>query len=287
MAPPALEASFTVNVGVAPASFSVEVALSLGAPAGVLVLFGPSGAGKSLTLQALAGLLRPSQGFVRVGGEPLFDQEKRVDVPAEERRIGYVPQHQALFPFLDVAGNAAFGLPRRERDPKSARIKALLAELGIAHLAKARPGDLSGGERQRVALARALAVEPRLLLLDEPFAAVDQDGRASLRDVLRATLQRRQVPAVFVTHDADEAVEIGDTLVRFERGRTTASGTPRALLGRGEPVVVTGHAVGPASATAGEGRGEMGLRDVKVEGPLDVLTQGENAEVRLVLRTRG
>src|ERR1700678_529818 len=100
MPSPALEASFTVSVGAPPSSFSVRVELSLAAPAGVLVLFGPSGSGKSLTLQAVAGLLHPSQGFVRVAGEPLFDAERRIDVSADKRRIGYVPQHQSLFPFL-------------------------------------------------------------------------------------------------------------------------------------------------------------------------------------------
>jgi molybdate transport system ATP-binding protein len=223
----AIEARLTVAVGSGPEAFHVNAELSLAA--GVLVLFGPSGAGKTLTLRALAGLL-PSTGYLRVGGETLLDSSAGVAVPAHQRRVGYVPQQQALFPFLDVAANVGFGLPRASRS--GPRVARWLDELGIAHLASRRPATLSGGEAQRVALARALAVEPRLLLLDEPFASLDDEASAVLRRVVRAVILRHEVPAVLVTHDVDEAIFMGDELVRFARGRTLASGTPRALLGR-------------------------------------------------------
>jgi molybdate transport system ATP-binding protein len=280
---PALEADLSVKVGSPGSSFSVDAELSIAT--GVLVLFGPSGSGKSLTLQAIGGLLRPTRGFVRVGGETLFDEGRGVDVPVHRRRIGYVPQYQSLFPFLDVWQNVVFGLPRSERGATNPRIKELLEELGVASLAHARPADLSGGERQRVALARALAVRPRLLLLDEPFAAIDQDGRAALRTVLKETLRRRAVPAVFVTHDPDEAIELGDELVRFERGHTAASGAPQSLLRRGQPVSVIGAAAGPAN-DVGEGRGTLTLTDATVEGPLELLQSDKEGQVKLVLRTR-
>jgi molybdate transport system ATP-binding protein len=283
MGSPALEANLSVCVASGGSSFRVDAELAL--ETGLLVLFGPSGSGKSLTLQGIAGLIAPERGHVRIGGETLFDKGRGVDVPVHRRRIGYVPQQSSLFPFLDVRANVVFGLPRAERNGNGARVGALLEELGIAHLAKARPLDLSGGERQRVALARALAVEPRLLLLDEPFASIDQDGRATLRRVLRETLTRRKVPAVFVTHDADDALELGDTLVRFERGRTTVSGTPKALLRRGEPVIVSGEPAGPADPV-GEGRGAVKLRDATVEGPLELLERAPDGSLRLVLRTR-
>src|SRR5262249_8351464 len=157
------------------------------------VLFGPSGVGKTLALQALAGLLPGVRGHVRVAGEVLLDTSRRVDVPAHARRIGYVPQQHALVPFLDVAGNVAFGLPPPER--RGPRVTALLDELGLRALASARPGSLSGGERQRVALGRALAVEPRLLLLDEPFASIDEEGRAVLYKLVRTVIDRRRMPA--------------------------------------------------------------------------------------------
>lgn len=231
MSTPALEARFSVDVGDGRAHFRVEAKLHL--QQGVLVLFGPSGSGKSLVLQALGGLLRPTEGFIRVHGETLFDSEQGIHVPPHKRKLGYVPQHHSLFPFKDVLGNVLFGLPRAERDASAPRIGKLMRELEIEHLAVSRPESLSGGERQRVALARALAVQPRLLLLDEPFAAIDVGGRASLRKTLRHTLSQHGTPAVFITHDPAEARVIGDRMVQFERGRTTCSGVPAALLPTG------------------------------------------------------
>lgn len=227
---PALEAEITVNVGWTARRFSVEAKLSLAE--GVLVLFGPSGSGKSLTVAAIVGVVEPAAGRMSVCGETVFDADKKIWVEAHRRRIGYVPQHHSLFPFCDVFQNVAFGLARAERAKKSARVEQLIDELGLSHLSDAMPASLSGGERQRVALARALAVRPRLLALDEPFASIDHEGRDSLHAVLKAVLARYGTPAVFVTHDPSEALEIGDRMVRFERGKTVASGTPRELLGR-------------------------------------------------------
>ena len=224
----ALEARIDASVGEGAAAFVIRAELRL--ERGILVLFGPSGAGKSLTLQALAGLVPVRHGFVRVGGETLFESDGGVDLPAHRRRIGYVPQHHALFPFCDAAANVAFGLPRRERRRDASRVQDLLREVGLAHLAEARPASLSGGERQRVALARALAVEPRLLLLDEPFASIDRAGRAALWHTLREVLARRATPAVLVTHDAGEARRVGQAAVRLEAGRSVASGDPAAVI---------------------------------------------------------
>jgi molybdate transport system ATP-binding protein len=279
-AAPALEARLAIRVGSGDRAFAVEAELAL--DAGVLVLFGASGVGKTLTLQALAGLITPASGHLRVRGEALFDAARRIDVPAHRRRIGYVPQQHALFPFLDVAGNVAFGLPRAER--RGARVGALLDELGIAKLAAAHPGSLSGGERQRVSLARALAVEPRLLLLDEPFASIDEEGRAALRRLLREVIDRRKMPAVLVTHDAGEAMTLGDRLVRFERGRTVAAGDPRELLGGGDRVVVTGASIAAAEAI-GEGRARVLVRDAVIEGPAEMLPRAAGEDVRIELKT--
>jgi ABC-type sulfate/molybdate transport systems ATPase subunit len=226
--PLALDASVDVIVGDAARSFSLHVELSL--PAGVLVLFGPSGVGKTVTLKALAGLLPRVRGHVRVGGEALLDAAEGVDLPAHRRHVGYVPQQHALFPFLDVAGNVGFGLPRGER--RGPKMVALLEELGLTSLASAEPDSLSGGERQRVALGRALAVAPRLLLLDEPFASIDEDGRAGLQGLLREVIDRRGIPTVLVTHSREDALALGDRLVRFERGRSVEAGDPAVLLRR-------------------------------------------------------
>ena len=151
----------------------------------------------------------------------------------------------------------------------------LLDELGLGALASARPGALSGGERQRVALGRALAVEPRLLLLDEPFASIDDEARAALQGLLRAVIDRRGVPAVLVTHDAREALALGDRLVRFSRDKTQASGAPGALaeLARRETVTVTGTRRGPSEAIGG-GRARLRLGEATIEGPEELVGAG-------------
>jgi molybdate transport system ATP-binding protein len=281
---PALEADLEIEVGSRGSSFRVSASLSL--DAGILVLFGPSGAGKTITLQALAGLLRPRSGFLRAGGETLFDSRTRVFVPAHKRRIGYVPQHASLFPFLNVLENVVFGLPRSARRA-SPPIEQLLEDLGIAPLARAPVSSLSGGERQRVALARALAVKPRLLLLDEPFASIDLAGRAALRRGVRSLLAHHGTPAVFVTHDADEALELGDSMVLFERGRTGASGRPEDLLWGGRSVFVTGQVVGSPSPLPG-GRVSVALREAVIEAPGDLLggAEGDSAAIQLELVTK-
>ncbi|MBI4510132.1 MAG: ATP-binding cassette domain-containing protein [Deltaproteobacteria bacterium] len=284
--PLALEARLVVSVNSTGPATRFVVSSEIAHKRGVLVFFGPSGAGKSLTLQALAGLREPSSGFLRVGDETLFDSERGVNVPAHKRRVGYVPQHDSLFPFHDVAENVSFGLPRRHRRKNNPVVAGLLEELGIAHLAGARPSSLSGGERQRVALARALAVKPRLLLLDEPLAAIDQEGRSALRRVLSETLERHAMPAVLVTHDPEEAVALGDTLVRFERGRTVEAGPPAQVLGRDAMVRISGTRAGEIRIDGDHA--EVRLSDALVRAPASLLPSGDQ-EVRLdlVARVRG
>jgi molybdate transport system ATP-binding protein len=253
-------------------------------PHGVLILFGPSGAGKSLTLQALAGLLRPATGWLQLNGEVLYDSSRGINIPAHRRGIGYVPQHHALFPFRDSFDNVLFGLPRRERRRDNPRVLALMDELDIGHLAASRPDMLSGGERQRVALARALAVRPRLLLLDEPFASIDQEGRAALQALLRQVLTRHAIPAVFVTHSVEEALALGDTLVRFERGRTVESGRPAVLLQRTRRVTVSGP-IGPEE-TLDDGLAQVTLASATVIAPREVLRPDADGVLRLDLQAR-
>jgi molybdate transport system ATP-binding protein len=232
---PVLEAAFTVTVGRDPDAFTLEAELLL--DEGVLVLFGPSGSGKSLCLQTLVGAASPQRGFFRLGGETVFDRARGLEVPTHLRRIGYVPQHHALFPFCSVRDNVLFGLPTEARRRMPEGVRTLMEEVGIAALAEAMPERLSGGERQRVALARALAVSPRLLVLDEPFASIDGDGKRELLAVLRRVLESRGVPAVLVTHDPVEARTMGTHVVRFARGKTLGTVSPQAL---GEPTRVTG-----------------------------------------------
>lgn len=158
------------------------------APPGLTVLFGRSGAGKSVTLQCIAGLIRPDSGRISVGKNSFFDSEKRINMRPPERNVGYVFQSFALFPHLDVFGNVAIGLNGGKREVKQ-KVGAILEEVGISNLIGRYPSELSGGEQQRVALARALVRNPQLLLLDEPFSALDAPVKDKLRKQLR-TIQR-------------------------------------------------------------------------------------------------
>jgi ABC-type sulfate/molybdate transport systems ATPase subunit len=196
---------------------------------GTLVLFGASGAGKTLTLRALAGLTRPTAGAIRCGERTLFDAAKGIVVRPQDRRVGYVPQHTALFPYLTVGGNVGFGVPRAER---AERVAALLRELDLERLANRRPASLSGGEGQRVAVARALARRPSLLLLDEPFSALDRGARIELRTWFSEHVRVHELVVVLVTHDAEEARALGDRMVLVDDGRAIAEGSPDDVLRR-------------------------------------------------------
>jgi molybdate transport system ATP-binding protein len=199
---------------------------------GTLVLFGRSGVGKTLTLRALAGLHAPTAGTIRQRGRVLYDGETGVTVRPQHRGMGYVPQHHLLFPHLTVRGNVAFGVRGPDRD---VRVSELLARLGLTTLADRRPASLSGGERQRVAIARALAPRPETLLLDEPFSSLDREARASVRSWFREHVRELNVVVLLVTHDAAEAMEMGQRLALLEDGRTVAEGAPAAILARGAP----------------------------------------------------
>jgi molybdate transport system ATP-binding protein len=204
-------------------------------------LYGPSGAGKSLTFQAIAGLQRPSSGHVRLDGHTLFDSAQGIDVPAPDRRIGYLFQHYALFPHLSVRENVAFGLTswrrRRLAREDAQRVDALLHSFDLAALADSRPRTLSGGQQQRVALARALACRPRLLLLDEPFAALNPMLRQTVRQDL-ATMQREwKIPVLMITHDIDDVLTLADVAFVYEAGQVVREvdlrdGTSRSLMAR-------------------------------------------------------
>jgi len=190
---------------------------------GILVLFGPSGAGKTTVLSCLAGLQRPDEGRIVLGDRTFFDSEGRIDLPARDRRIGFVFQHYALFPHLSVKENVLFGIPGPKRCKKALGHRMSVLEvldlLRITHLQQRYPGELSGGEQQRVALARALMVEPDLLLLDEPLSALDYQIRESLRDDLRSLQRTWGIPFVLVTHSREEVQALADEVICLERGR--------------------------------------------------------------------
>ena len=215
--------SLVIDVQFARSEFDLRVQCEV--PPGVTVLFGPSGAGKSTLLGLVAGLLRPTRGRIAVGSEAWFDANTRLDVPTRARRVGYLFQSLALFPHRTAWQNVTFS-PRASES--SAR--ALLERLGIAALRDRNVSALSGGERQRVALARALASDPTVLLLDEPLSALDRARRGESIALLRSLVRERGIPALYVTHDYEEAEAVGDGLLQIERGAIVRSGVPADVL---------------------------------------------------------
>jgi molybdate transport system ATP-binding protein len=196
--------------------FTLDVSFTTTAPMSALV--GPSGSGKTLTLRAVAGVFTPDAGRIVLDDEPLFDSERGIDLPPQARRVGYVPQQYALFPHLNVAENVGFGLQRVSAEVRRRRVGDLLELVGLAGLEKRRPTQLSGGQQQRVALARALIVQPRILLLDEPFSALDSGIRQPLRLSLLELQQILGFRALLVTHDPADAAIAGEQL-QFEHGQ--------------------------------------------------------------------
>lgn len=186
------------------------------------VIYGPSGAGKTLTLQAIAGLLRPDAGRIVFNGETLFDGGARIAVPARQRRFGYLFQDYALFPQLNVRQNIAFGLQRGWRNPArdvaGEAVERWLAALELVPVASQLPHQLSGGQRQRTALARALVDAPRALLLDEPFSALDPGLRERTRDELDRLLSQIDIPLVMITHDPDDLGRFGEQVLQLRDG---------------------------------------------------------------------
>jgi molybdate transport system ATP-binding protein len=215
------------------ATITIDLRLSLTTE--VVALFGPSGAGKSMTLKLIAGIERPDDGVIRAGERVLFDASAGIDLPPQRRRVGYVPQHYALFPHLSALENVTLPL-RKGLRWKAARAeergRELLESFGLGDRLAARPGHLSGGQQQRVALARALAIEPDILLLDEPFSALDAPVRSELRREFRAMQARLRIPAIFVTHDLEEAASVASRLAVVLDGRIHQDAPVRELLDR-------------------------------------------------------
>jgi ABC-type sulfate/molybdate transport systems ATPase subunit len=198
------------------------------------VVFGPSGSGKSSLLRAIAGLLEPDTGQIEVLGTVVTKRSgtgrSGVLVPVEKRRVGLVMQHPAIFPHLTAAANVAFPLRRLPKTSREERVRRLLAHTNAESLADRWPRELSGGQLQRIALARTLAAEPRVLLLDEPFAALDAEGRQELSANLHAWAEEHNVPVLTVTHNLEEAFSAGEEVLVMRKGEIVAQGRPEEVL---------------------------------------------------------
>jgi iron(III) transport system ATP-binding protein len=250
----------TKSFGGPPVLRGVDLAVPVGALAAVL---GPSGCGKTTLLRIVAGFESPDSGEVSIGGRAVVGRGRTV--PPERRRVGIVPQEGALFPHLTVAANVGFGLPRGRRS--SARVRDMLDLVGLGGYGERMPHELSGGQQQRVAVARALAPGPALVLLDEPFSALDTALRAAVREDVRAALLTAGATAVLVTHDQQEALSMADLVAVLRDGRIVQAAAPADLYTLPADLSVAsfvGEAVVLPAVLRGDGTAECALGSVAV-----------------------
>jgi molybdate transport system ATP-binding protein len=215
-----------VDVALARANFTLDVAFTAGS--GITALFGESGAGKSTVLHLVAGLIRPDRGRIAVNGRVFADTPSRTFLPSHRRRVGYVFQDALLFPHLSVRRNLLYG--RWFTNEKSVSLDQVTALLGIGHLLERRPTTLSGGERQRVAIGRALLASPRLLLMDEPLAALDVERKREIIPYIQKLRDELDLPILYVSHAIDEVARLADRVILMAQGKVVSDGTPQQVL---------------------------------------------------------
>jgi molybdate transport system ATP-binding protein len=213
-----------------PDSSGFSLDLEFQAAAGVTVLFGPSGAGKTLTLDSIAGFVRPDEGRILLDDEILFDGATHVHRPPQQRNCGYVFQNYALFPHMTLRENLVFAAERKPRLERHRRVNEMIDRFRLQDSAGRRPHEVSGGQRQRCSIARALIAEPKLLLLDEPAQGLDAPLRNELYEILRQVRADFKTPVLLVTHDLDECFELGEEMLILRDGKIVQSGSPRKIL---------------------------------------------------------
>ena len=210
------------------AGFALDIEFKAGNA--TTVLFGPSGSGKTLTLDSVAGFMRPDEGRILLDNDILFDATAGVLIPSRKRRCGYVFQNYALFPHMTLRKNLEFAVENRPGLERRRRVNEMLEKFHLAEVSGRRPHEVSGGQKQRCSIARALIGSPRLLLLDEPARGLDAPLRSELYSILRQVRADYGVPILLVTHDLDEALQLGDEMLVMREGRLVQSGTPREVL---------------------------------------------------------
>ena len=271
-------------------SFRLEASFSCRA-AGITALFGRSGAGKTSLVNMLAGLIRPERGRIVLRGETLFDSQRGIDLPPEKRRLGYVFQEGRLFPHLSVRHNLLYGYRRAPAAERPIGLAQVVGLLGIEALLERRPAALSGGEKQRVALGRALLANPRLLLMDEPLAALDQPRKEEILPFIEQLKEELDLPVIYVSHAMQEIVRLADTLVLMSNGRIEAVGAIEELTSRLDLRPLTGrYEAGAVLATTVAGQDKMfGLTELRFAGgrlrvPYLNLPLGQPLRVRIRAR---
>jgi molybdate transport system ATP-binding protein len=217
-----------------------ELDTAFASDSGVTALFGRSGSGKTTLVNAIAGLVRPDDGRIEINGDCLFDSARGIDVPVERRRVGYVFQDGRLFPHLTVRGNLNYGYALAQPGQRNVALKQVVDLLGLEHLLERRPANLSGGEKQRVAIGRALLASPRVLLMDEPLAALDHLRKSEILRYIECLHAEIKVPIVYVTHAVEEIIRLADFVVLMALGKVVATGKPSEVMGRAELRAQTG-----------------------------------------------
>lgn len=197
------------------ADFTLDVSFSVGD--GISVLMGASGAGKTTILRLIAGILTPDEGFINLDSQVFFDSTRKINLPIQQRNVGFVFQDYALFPHLTAAKNIAYGI--KNKDQKNEKAREMLALFHIEHIENRIPSEMSGGEQQRVALARALASNPKIVLLDEPLSAVDVETRSKLLDEIEMVQRQTKIPFLYVTHNEAEAVRLETERIILQNGQ--------------------------------------------------------------------
>jgi molybdate transport system ATP-binding protein len=214
---------YALDVDVSGKAGAFPIKVSFRVPGGVTGLYGPSGAGKTSVLKMIAGLLKPETGRITMEGRVFFDSVRDIDLPPEQRAIGFVFQDSRLFPHMNVTRNLSYSL-RLRREKTSLRFDEIVDVLGLGALLERMPKNLSGGEKQRVAIGRALLSEPRLLIMDEPLNSVDMERRDEILPFLRKLRDFAGMPVIYVSHDADEMIKLADFLVIVSKGSVSACG---------------------------------------------------------------
>jgi len=222
-----VSSALNVNIQAKIGSFEIDVSFALDSE--IVSLIGPSGSGKSSILNCIAGLRRPDTGTIICGDSLFFDSEKNVSVPPQKRSCAYVLQNLALFPHMDVAQNICFGIEKLPLAIREKRLAELLALVKLEGLERRKISQLSGGQLQRVALARALAPQPKVLLLDEPFSALDSELRAELGQELLSLQEQLAIPVLLVTHSKAEAMRLSKTAIQLQEGRVKSIGSALEL----------------------------------------------------------